>query len=781
MRFDNRLLDDIRARLTLSDLVGRRVSWDRRKTQPGKGDYWACCPFHEEKSPSFHVDDRRNRYKCFGCGASGDHFRFVMETEGLSFPETVERLAEQAGVAMPAPDPQAARREHKRASLVDVCELAARYFQEQLAGQRGVEARTYVNKRGLTPQTLSEFRFGLAPDSRDGLKKYLLEKNVPEEMIIEAGLAIKPEGGRPSYDRFRGRLMIPIQDERGRVVAFGGRTLLPDGQPKYLNSPETPLFHKGVMLFNAHRAREPAYKSGRAVVVEGYLDAIALHQAGVHEVVASLGTAFTEDQILRLWKFAPEPIVCFDGDAAGVSAAHRAIDRILPVLSSGHSFQFSFLPDGMDPDDLIKEKGLAGFEAELAGAQSLFEAVWEREVSVARLDTPERKAALEKRFGELTGAIKDPLVRRGYQLDIKFKLSNLFFQAARAQRQFGVTGGNGGGKQGYGQNKSFGQGKPYGTGQAVGGSHLPGGGRVQVPLGPHHGTERMICGLCLKYPYLLDQHLERVAGIGFSDQLHARFRDVLCRMADPAQALSAEAALREFDEPLQQLLAEVTEVSAEDGRARPTGFSALVQRFPLLKNDPPEDFVEAVFLHFLDVLELKRLEKVLEEEMQAAEADLDETGWLRIQGLSQDLNRSREECAREEGELAERGKKLRQKPAAAAPMQQPVNSASRAQASSHGGHNVHAATVGHPSDVQQGRAVAPAGEYPGDYSGDYPEAYSGDYPADQYGDYAGDYPAEYFPDYQEEGAAPRPNASGEGDTKSNESVGPAFADIPPPF
>lgn len=646
MRFDNRLLDDIRNRLTLSDIVGRRVTWDRRKTQPGRGDFWACCPFHEEKSPSFHVDDRRNRYKCFGCGASGDHFKFVMETEGLSFPETVERLAEQAGVALPAPDPQAARREQKRASLTDVCEMAARYFQERLTGPDGAEARKYVAKRGFSPQILSEFRFGFAPDSRDGLKRYLLEKQVPEAMIVEAGLAIQPEGGRPTYDRFRGRLMIPIQDDRGRVVAFGGRTLLPDGQPKYLNSPETPLFHKGIMLFNAHRAREPAYKSGRAVVVEGYLDAIALYQAGVREVVASLGTAFTEDQILRLWKFAPEPVVCFDGDAAGVSAAHRAIDRVLPVLSSGHSFQFCFLPDGMDPDDLIKQQGVEGFEREVAKAQSLFDAVWEREISVARLDTPERKAALEKRFAELTDTIRDPLVKRGYQLDIKFKLSNLFFQAARANRGFG-GGFAGGGKGGKGGQQA--------TGALAGPRH------VQAPGGPHHGTERMVCGLCLKYPQLLDQHLERVASVWFSDPVHARFRNVLCRMADPSRGISAEEATREFDEPLQQLLAEVSEGRSEDGsRARSASFQALTQRFPLLRNNPPEDFVETVFVHFLDVLELKRLEQVLEEEMQAAETNLDETAWMRIQGLSQDLSRRREECAREEAELAERAKKLRQ-------------------------------------------------------------------------------------------------------------------------
>ncbi|NVK32882.1 MAG: DNA primase [Rhodobacteraceae bacterium] len=654
MRFDNRLLDEIRARLSLSDLVGRRVTWDRRKTQPGKGDFWACCPFHQEKSPSFHVDDRRNRYKCFGCGASGDHFRFVMETEGLNFPETVERLAEQAGVALPAPDPQAARREQKRASLADVCEMAAFFFQSEFGGARGTDARSYTQKRGLSDETLREFRFGYAPDQRDALKTHLSAKDVSEEMMIEAGLLIKPDNGRPTYDRFRGRLMIPIHDERGRVVAFGGRTLLPDGQPKYLNSPETPLFHKGIMLFNAHRAREPAYKAGQAVVVEGYMDAIALWQAGVQHVVASLGTAFTEDQILRLWKFAPEPVICFDGDAAGVSAAHRAIDRILPVLKSGHSFQFCFLPDGMDPDDLLKKKGVAGFEAEVSKAQPLSEVVWEREISVSRLDTPERKAALEKRFDDLIESIRDGRVKRRYQLDLKFKLSNLFFNLSRRNGVF---------KNGQSKDGSFGSGNGLGSGAAGLGTM----GRVSAPDSPMFGIERLVCGMFVKYPQLLDHHLERVAALWFSESLHARFRDALCRLVNNMDHITAHELVASLDEPLHQLLAEVVEDSGlASGSGHKMGtFSALMQRFPLLRNDPPEDFVEAVFLHFLDVLELKGLEQDLEREMEMSDAEFDEAAWGRIQALTQDLSRRREECAREEMELAERARQIKIAPSVA--------------------------------------------------------------------------------------------------------------------
>lgn len=633
MRFEPRLLDEIRARLTLSDLVGRRVNWDRRKTQPGRGDYWACCPFHQEKSPSFHVDDRRNRYKCFGCGASGDHFTFLCETEGLSFPESVERLAEQAGVALPAPDPQAARREKKRAGLAEICEMAAKFFQSEFTAPRGEIARNYCEKRGLEARTLFEFRFGFAPDSRDALKSHLAARDVPEADMIEAGLIIKPEGGRPSYDRFRGRLMIPIQDDRGRVVAFGGRTLLPDGQPKYLNSPETPLFHKGIMLFNAHRAREPAFKSGQALVVEGYMDAIALWQAGIQHVVASLGTAFTEDQIVRLWKFAPEPVICFDGDAAGVSAAHRAIDRIFPVLKSGYSFQFSFLPDGMDPDDLVKQRGVAGFHEEVGRAQSLFEVVWDRETSVARLDTPERKAALEKRFDDLIGSIRDERVRRRYQLDLKFKLSNLFFEQARQTRK--------GNKGGADQSPSLGK------------------ARERVSASDDFGTERLVLGLCMRYPHLFDRNFERFSRLPFTNDLHLQLRDVLCRIVDELEGTPISDLTSAFDEPLRDIMFEMMLETIGLQEQKKAEFSALNHRFPLLKSKPPEDFVEAAFLHFLDVLELNALEEELSVELASADEQLEEQSWTRIQALSQDLSRRREECAREESELAERAKKIR--------------------------------------------------------------------------------------------------------------------------
>lgn len=649
MRFSPNLLDEIRARLPLSEVVGRRVSWDRRKSQPARGDFWACCPFHQEKTPSFHVDDRRGRYKCFGCGASGDHFRFLTETEGLNFPEAVERLAGDAGVVLPAPDPREAARAERRASLADICEMAARFFQDQLTLSGGEAARAYVARRRLKPETLREFRIGFAPSGRDALKRHLASKGVEEADMVEAGLVIRPDDGRASYDRFRNRLMIPIQDDRARVIAFGGRTLDPDGQPKYLNSPETPLFHKGTMVFNFHRAREPAHKSGQAIVVEGYLDAIAVWQAGMGNVVAALGTAFTEEQVGRLWRLSPEPVICFDGDAAGVGAAHRAVDRILPGLRSGHSFGFVFLPDGKDPDDLIIEGGPPAFARALGEARPLIDVMWEREIALARIDTPERRAALEKSLDDLIRTIADERVRRGYQLDIRLRLSNLFYQQSRARRGAQGGGGNRGGQQGQAGAEPSAQAR---------GSDLPDSSMF--------GNERTLCGLCLRYPELLERHVERVSRAVFGDTLHARFRDELCRIATELEDQPVNGFFETLDARFYQILSEALdgESRGEEGRSGGTAGSAarfrdLLQRLPILRHDPPADFIEDLFVHLLDVLETRALAEELDADLGALDEALDEDAWQRVRAQSQDLARRREECARDEQDLADRAKVIR--------------------------------------------------------------------------------------------------------------------------
>lgn len=670
MRFPPSLLDDIRARLPLSEVVARRVTWDRRKTQPGKGDYWACCPFHQEKSPSFHVDDRRNHYKCFGCGAAGDHFRFLMETEGLSFPEAVEQLAESAGVTLPKADPRAVEREHKRAGLAEICEMAARYFEVELKGPGAREARAYLERRKLSAETLGEFRFGFAPNSRDGVKRYLADKGVDEAQMVEAGLVIKPEGGRPSYDRFRNRIIIPIQNDRGHVVAFGGRTLDPDGQPKYLNSPETPLFHKGSMLFNVHRARQPAFEAKQAIVVEGYMDAIAVYQAGVKHVVASLGTAFTEDQIARMWRLAEEPVVCFDGDMAGVSAAHRSVDRILPALKSGYSFQFVFLPDGQDPDDLIQTGGRERLQQEIQAATPLSEVLWQREITGREINTPERKAALEKSLDDIVATIRDDRVKRRYQLEIRLKLSNLFWQAARAERQDGRQDNRQGGRGDGRKDGGWRDGRKDGAGGHGGIPHgdLAKGQHIEKPHGPQFNTERVVCGLCITYLELFERNVERISQLRFNDELHDRFKTELCRVATDLDRQSVTSFFDKLDPRFYEIFKEVVregEALGEGGadagkkKALQPNWTKLSERLQVLNCDPSDDFIERCFEHFLDDLELRALELELEAELGNTADDLDERSWERIQALKQELMRCSEEQGRRDHELAEEAKQIR--------------------------------------------------------------------------------------------------------------------------
>ncbi|MCA1259941.1 DNA primase, partial [Nitratireductor aquimarinus] len=320
MRFPNSFLDEIRDRVPISQVIGTRVTFDRRKTNASRGDYWACCPFHGEKSPSFHCEDRKGRYHCFGCGVSGDHFRFLSELDGISFPEAVERIADMAGVPMPQRDPQAERREQKRASLSEVMEMAAGYFQSMLQEQQGAEARAYLRSRGLSSATQQSFRIGYAPSSRNALKEFLAGKGVGKDQIEACGLVVFGPDIPVSYDRFRDRIMFPIEDARGRVIAFGGRAMSKDVPAKYLNSPDTELFHKGTVLYNLARARRVSAKGDTVIAVEGYMDVIGLAQAGFENAVAPLGTALTENQLELLWRMTGEPVLCFDGDEAGCLA-----------------------------------------------------------------------------------------------------------------------------------------------------------------------------------------------------------------------------------------------------------------------------------------------------------------------------------------------------------------------------------------------------------------------------------------------------------------------------
>lgn len=448
MRYDPGLLDEIRNRVSISAIVGRAVQWDRRKSRPAKGDYWACCPFHGEKSASFHVEDRKGRYHCFGCKASGDIFTFLVERDGATFPEAVERLAAEAGVAIPEPSPDDRQKAAIRATLHDVVSIAAAWFQEQLKAVVGDTARQYLASRGINGTVIREFGIGYAPASKTALISYLSARNVSVEQMIEAGLVVAPEGSDSRYDRFRDRVMFPISDSRGRVIAFGGRALDKSAPAKYLNSPETPIFRKGGALYNYDRARAEAHRRSRLFVVEGYVDVIAMWRAGAPNTVAPLGTALTEDQISLLWRNCPEPTLCFDGDSAGIKAAHRALDLALPLLSPGHSLEFVFLPDGLDPDDLLRRSGPAALMAALENRTSMIDVLWERALAANDRSTPERRALLETYVFTAVGSIADHVVRSHYRNAMRERLNSLFAPAALKRRSENSTdwaGGEGGG------------------------------------------------------------------------------------------------------------------------------------------------------------------------------------------------------------------------------------------------------------------------------------------------------------------------------------------------
>jgi len=412
-------LDELRMRTLLSALIGRTV----KITRAGR-EWKACCPFHQEKTPSFTINDDKGFYHCFGCGAHGDAIRFLTEAKGLPFMDAVKELADAAGMELPAPDPRAREREQRAAGLHEVMAEAAKWFEGELTGLAGAEARAYLQKRGVTPAMARAFGMGLAPEGRTRLKSALEKHGV--DRLVECGLLIRPEnGGRDPYDRFRGRLMIPIRDARARTIAFGGR-ILGAGEPKYLNSPETPLFDKGRTLFNLDRAAPASRGSNRVVVVEGYMDVIALAQAGIDEAVAPLGTALTEGQLERLWRLVDVPLLCFDGDAAGQKAAIRAAIRALPMLAPGRSLCFATPPQGQDPDDLVRSGGREAVEAVFKDSAPLVEILWRHERDAAPLDTPETRAGLRRRLTDLAKTIQDPDVREQYVAEFRRRFDALF-------------------------------------------------------------------------------------------------------------------------------------------------------------------------------------------------------------------------------------------------------------------------------------------------------------------------------------------------------------------
>lgn len=531
MRFSPSFLDEIRDRVSISAVIGQRVTWDRKKTNASRGDYWACCPFHGENTPSFHCEDRKGRYHCFGCGVSGDHFRFLTELDGLSFPEAVERIADMAGVPMPARDPEAERREKKRASLSEVMELAAAFFQEQLQSAAGAAARAYLRERGVSSATQQTFRLGYAPDSRNALKSYLAGKGVGKDQIEACGLVVHGDDIAVSYDRFRDRIMFPIEDARERVIAFGGRAMSPAISAKYLNSNDTELFHKGNVLYNLARARKGQGRDGTVIAVEGYMDVIGLAQAGFANVVAPLGTALTESQLALLWRMSPEPILCFDGDQAGLKAAWRAADLALPEIGPGRSLRFALLPEGQDPDDLVKEGGREAFSAVLADARPLADMLWQRETAGGVFDTPERRAELEKRLRDLVGRIRDESVRRHYSQDMRERVQGFFGSGERGRHRGDASGGPGQAGRGRG---------PHAAGRLAVSQSLARSAVVRQSAGIMSLRETVLVVSLINHPALFDGHFDVAERLELTHpdlkRLHAALLDAV------AHGVAAERA-----------------------------------------------------------------------------------------------------------------------------------------------------------------------------------------------------------------------------------------------
>lgn len=431
MSFPPTFLDELRSRLSLGQVVGRKVTWDTRKSNHAKGDLWAPCPFHQEKTASFHVDEKKGFYYCFGCHAKGDAISFVKESENVGFLEAVEILAREAGMQMPARDPRAQEKADRRSQLTEVMETAVRHYKMNLSTNAAGAAREYLSHRKLDAAALERFEIGFAPNQRQGLYQALTSKGVSPDLLVDAGLCARPDNGGDHYDRFRDRIIFPIRNAQGRAIAFGGRAMDPNAPAKYLNSPETELFDKGRSLYNHGPAREAAGKGQPLVVAEGYMDVIALAMAGFESAVAPLGTAVTEDQLRLLWRIHPEPIVALDGDRAGISAAMRLMDLALPLIEAGQSLRFAIMPAGKDPDDLIRESGISAMQNALDQAVPMVDLLWQRETEGKVFDSPERRAALDLSLREALKRIKDASLRHHYGEEIKRLRWDLFGNTQR--------------------------------------------------------------------------------------------------------------------------------------------------------------------------------------------------------------------------------------------------------------------------------------------------------------------------------------------------------------
>jgi DNA primase len=632
MRFTPQFLDELRARLPVSEVVGRRV-----KLRKQGREFIGLSPFNKEKSPSFTVNDQKGFFHDFSSGKHGDIFGFVMETEGVAFPEAVERLAQMAGVALPKVSQEDEQRDARRKTLHDVMELAAKFFEATLAGRSGARARGYLADRGLDPATQLKFRLGYATNERFALKEHLGSHGIPVEDMVEAGLLVSGDDIPLPFDRFRDRVMFPITDMRGRVIAFGGRALEKDAQAKYLNSPETPLFHKGATLYNIAAARQAAHDGAIIVAVEGYVDVIAMVTAGFPAAVAPLGTALTEDQLALLWKMADEPVLCFDGDKAGIRAAYRAVELAMPRLKPGKSLKFALLPEGQDPDDLVRSAGREAVAEVVAAARPLAAMLWARETEGHSFDTPERRAALEARINEVTSGIADDSVRKYYRQDFNARLAQFFapvqqprgnFQRGQNQNWRERGGSDWQRRQGtfpgaFPRQATGGKATPYVVvSQQLASSPVHRGHRTAVPK-----REALILQAALNYPWLLHDHLEELASLEFThadaERLKGALIDIAAHSAAPdAESIKAELVRRNLNDTMERVAGAITTASVWGAR--------------------PDAAPEDVLVTWQQLVALHRqwhsLTKELKDAEQALGQDSSEGNYLRLRDVKARLS-----------------------------------------------------------------------------------------------------------------------------------------------
>jgi DNA primase len=614
MAFPPSFLDELRARLTLSSVVGRRV----KLVRAGR-EYKACCPFHNEKSASFYVNDDKNFFHCFGCGAHGDVIGFSMKIDNLGFVDAVEKLAGEAGLEVPRVSPQAREEAERAKTLAGAVEAACVWFQTKLRQPEGRAALDYLRGRGLTDETIERFRLGFAPDGRAHLQAALKAQGFETRLLLEAGLIGQPDDGREPFDFFRNRVMFPITDRRGRVIAFGGR-VMDDGKPKYLNSRDTPLFHKRENLYALDKARVALGKAGMtAIVAEGYMDVIALHQAGFAGAVAPLGTALTDGQIQALWKIHPEPVVCLDGDAAGQRAALKAAEVALPLLKPGFALRFAELPAGEDPDSLIKRDGAGAMETVLGRARGLADVIWSSETAGMAFDSPDRKAALEGELRERLARIADPTVRRAYESEWIYTRLRALGRAPYVPRR-AVAG------------------RPWvkpGSGPVLGTFRSPGDvGLLRVR------QEQVLLATAINHPALLIAESEALALVDLTDRRLERVRQAL---VDCAHAAAGDEV------PLDSnaLIAHLSRVGlAEEAHqlSRPT----LYEHGAFADPTASPEAARAGFGHLLALLSRRRMEDELRESELALARDATAENLARVEGQAAHLRAQVAELAPED-------------------------------------------------------------------------------------------------------------------------------------